>query len=75
MKLKKLHQLSIITILEPFSNSVHVQSINAQLNMKNAASNYNGKIWVFLSSDTDCNILDEVEQEITCNMKHNELQY
>ena len=75
MKLKKLHQLSIITILEPFSNSVHVQSFKVQLNMENATSNCNGKIWVFWSNDIDYNILDEDEQQITCNMKHNELQY
>ncbi|XP_015057525.1 uncharacterized protein LOC107003747 [Solanum pennellii] len=27
------------------------------------------------TSDIDCNILDEDEQQITCDMKHNELQY
>ena len=43
--------------------------------MDNAISNCNSKIWVFWNSDIDCNILDEDEQEITCNMKHNELQY
>ena len=73
--LKNLHQLYVIIILEPFSNSVHVQSIKAQLNMENATSNCNGKIWVFWSNDIDCNILDEEEQQISCNMKHNELQY
>ena len=41
--------------------------------MENATSNYNGKIWVFWSSDLDCNILNEDEQQITCDIKHNEL--
>ena len=72
--LKKLHHLSIINILEPFSNSVYVQNFKVQLNMENATSNYNGKIWVFWSSDLDCNILNEDEQQITCDIKHNELQ-
>ena len=43
--------------------------------MDNAISNCNGKIWVFWSSDINCNILDVDQQQITCNMKHNELPY
>ena len=43
--------------------------------MENAISNCNGIIWVFWSNDINCNILDEDEQQITCNMKHIELQY
>ena len=58
--LKKLHHLSVIAILEPFSDSVHIQSFKVQLSMENAISNCNGKIWVFGSSDIECNILDEV---------------
>ena len=33
------------------------------------------KFEFFWSNDIDCNILDEEEQQISCNMKHNELQY
>ena len=66
--LRKLHHLSVITILEPFSDSVHIQNFKVQLSMDNAISNYNGKIWVFWSSDIDCNILDEDEQQISCEM-------
>ncbi|XP_069154435.1 uncharacterized protein [Solanum lycopersicum] len=70
-----MHHLSIIAILEPFSDNVNIQSFKVQLNMDNATSNCNSKIWVFWNSDIDCNILDEDEQQITCDMKHNELQY
>ena len=49
------------TILEPFSHTAHIQNFKVQLSMDNAISNYNGKIWVFWSSDIDCNILDEDE--------------
>ena len=73
--LRKMHQLSIIVILEPFSDSTNIQSFKMDLNMDNAISNYNSKIWVFWNSDIVCNILDEDEQQITCDMKHNELQY
>ncbi|TMW92523.1 hypothetical protein EJD97_012907, partial [Solanum chilense] len=51
------------------------QSFKDQLNMDYATSNCNGNILIFWSSDIDCNIVDEDEQQMTCNMKHNELQY
>ena len=73
--LRKMHQLSIIAILEPFFDNVNIQNFKVQLNMDNVISNCNSKIWVFWNSDIDCNILDEDEQQITCDMKHNELQY
>ena len=73
--LRKLNHLSVIAIQVLLSNSVHIQSFKVQLSMDNAISNCNGKIWVFWSSDINCNILDVDQQQITCNMKHNELQY
>ena len=73
--LRKMYQLSVIAILEPFSDSVNIHNFKMQLSMDNATSNCNDKIWVFWNSDIDCNILDEDEQQITCNMKHNELPY
>ena len=42
--------------------------------MENATSNCIGKILVFWGSDIDCNILDENDQQITCDIKHNQLQ-
>ena len=42
--LRKHHHLSVITILEPLSNSVLVQSFKVHLNMENASSNVTGKI-------------------------------
>lgn len=41
--------------------------------MENATSNFNGKIRICWSSAIDCNILDEDEHQITCEMKHNGL--
>ncbi|XP_069145607.1 uncharacterized protein [Solanum lycopersicum] len=73
--LRKMNHISVIAILEPFSNRVNIQSFKVQLNMDNATSNSNSKIWVFWNSDIGCDIFDEDEQQITCDMKHNELQY
>jgi len=72
--LKKMHQLSIIAILEPFLDKTHVQSFKNQLAMDQAVSNCNGKIWLFWNTDIDCVILEEDEQQITCDIRHNELQ-
>ena len=57
--LRKMNHISVIAILEPFSDRVNIQSFKVQLNMDNATSNSNSKIWVFWNSDVDCNILDE----------------
>ncbi|KAG5580250.1 hypothetical protein H5410_050877 [Solanum commersonii] len=42
--------------------------------MKHAVSNCNGKIWLFWNMDIDYVILEEDEQQITCDIGHNELQ-
>ncbi|KAG5598989.1 hypothetical protein H5410_030359 [Solanum commersonii] len=68
-----MHQLSIIAILEPFSDTTHIQKVKSQLAMEHAVSNCNGKIWLFWNIDIDCVVLEEDEQQITCDMGHNEL--
>ncbi|KAK4729617.1 hypothetical protein R3W88_022605 [Solanum pinnatisectum] len=42
--------------------------------MKQAVSNCNGKIWLFWNNDVDCVVLEEDEQQITCQFNHIELQ-
>ncbi|WMV30180.1 hypothetical protein MTR67_023565 [Solanum verrucosum] len=69
-----MHQLSIIAILEPFSDTTHIQDFKNQLAMEHARSNCNGKIWIFWDRDIDCVVLEEDEQQITCDIGHNELQ-
>ncbi|KAK6773761.1 hypothetical protein RDI58_028999 [Solanum bulbocastanum] len=58
---RKLHQPSIIAILEPFADKNHVQNFKVQLAMEQAVSNCNGKIWVFWNKDIDCAVLEEDE--------------
>jgi len=72
--LKKMYQLSIIAILEPFSDITHVHNFKNHLATDHPVSNCNGKIWLFLNMDIDCVVLEEDEQQITCNIGHNELQ-
>ncbi|KAG5580344.1 hypothetical protein H5410_050971 [Solanum commersonii] len=61
--LKKIHNLSMIAILEPFSNNSQLNNYRLQLNMDNAFSNQNGKIWIFWTIDYDCNILESDDQQ------------
>ncbi|KAG5568244.1 hypothetical protein H5410_064739 [Solanum commersonii] len=72
--LKRMHQLSIIAILEPFSDAIQIQSFKNQLAMEHAVSNRNGKIWLFWNKDIDCVVIEEDDQQITCDISHNEIQ-
>jgi len=56
--LNKLHHLSIIAILEPFSDNSHIDMFKIQLQMDHATSNPNGKIWLFWSNEVTGSILE-----------------
>ncbi|XP_055814172.1 uncharacterized protein LOC129883562 [Solanum dulcamara] len=68
--LKSIHQISLFAILEPFSDSSQIHQFRNQLNMDNAISNPNGKIWLFWNKNVDCRILENGEQVITCEICH-----
>ncbi|XP_055826362.1 uncharacterized protein LOC129894731 [Solanum dulcamara] len=68
--LKSIHQISLFAILEPFSDSSQIHQFRNQLNMDNAISNPNGKIWLFWNKDVDCRILENGEHVITCEIFH-----
>ncbi|KAH0773513.1 hypothetical protein KY290_010650 [Solanum tuberosum] len=69
-RLEDYHNLSMIVVLEPVSNKSKLNSYRVQLRMGNAIHNSNTKIWLFLNKDIECNILDQDEQQITCEVKH-----
>lgn len=56
----------MIAILEPFANQSQMYSCRMQLLMDNGHSNCNNKIWLFSSSDVNCNMVDIDHQKITC---------
>jgi len=70
--LKKMHNLTMIVILEPFADSSQINSYRIQLNMDKAHSNPNAKIWLFWAGELDCNVLDTDEQHTTCELKHSD---
>lgn len=71
--IKSIYQLFMIAILEPFSNSSHIDSFKQHLTMDEATSNINGKICPFWNHDVDCQVLEADEQHITCEIKHVQL--
>ncbi|TMX00263.1 hypothetical protein EJD97_001108, partial [Solanum chilense] len=72
INLKKLHQLSMISILEPFANQSQMDSFRLQMLMNHSFSNPNNKIWLFWSDEVSCRILDSDQQQITCEIRHEE---
>ncbi|KAK4707383.1 hypothetical protein R3W88_033072 [Solanum pinnatisectum] len=71
--LKKMHQLSMIAILEPFVDISHLNNVRIHLQMDHAVSNPNGKIWLLWSNDITGNIHENGEQHFTCEFKHSDL--
>jgi len=65
--LKKLHNISMIVILEPFADQVYINSYRIELSMDQACSNQNGKIW---NAHIQCQILENEDQHITCELNH-----
>ncbi|KAM3285381.1 hypothetical protein P3S67_024180 [Capsicum chacoense] len=68
--LKNVHKLSLIAILEPFSDNSQLNTYKNHLRMDKAYCNLNGKIWIFWSQNIDCTVLDSDDQQITCELKH-----
>ena len=69
-----MHHLSIITILERFSDNKNIHNFKIHLAMENAVTSCNGKICVFFNEDIEGVINDEDEQQITCESKNNDVQ-
>ena len=72
INLRKIHNLSMIAILEPFSNFSLIDSYRMQLLMDNCHYNPNNKIWLFWTKEVDCHILESDQQNTTCEIKHEE---
>ncbi|XP_075103760.1 uncharacterized protein LOC142178328 [Nicotiana tabacum] len=76
-KLKQIHKLSFIALLEPFRDNLHIDFylnyFRIQLSMNQATANINNKIWLFWDQDFTGTLLDQDEQQITIELKHVEL--
>jgi len=72
--LKNIHQISMIAVLEPFSDKSQINMFKSMLAMDHATSNINGKIWLFWNTDIVCTVLETDEQQVTCEISHTEIQ-
>ena len=72
INLRKMHNLSMIAVLETFSNLSHLESYRMQMLMNCGYSNPNNKIWLFWSNEVTCSILESDQQQITCEINHEE---
>ena len=70
INLKKLHNISMMAILEPFSSYDHIDAYRLQLLMDHSYSNSNNKIWLFWSNEITCDILESDQQQVTCEISH-----
>ncbi|KAG5615000.1 hypothetical protein H5410_014824 [Solanum commersonii] len=70
---KNMHQVSMIAILEPFSNSTQINMFKSMLAMDHAVSNTNGKIWLFWTNEITCSVFEADEQQISCELTHTEV--
>ena len=68
--LKKMHNFSMIAILETFADNSQINKYKLLLSKNNALCNNNGKIWLFWTNDMECDILEIHDQHITCWAKH-----
>ncbi|XP_019239991.1 PREDICTED: uncharacterized protein LOC109219985 [Nicotiana attenuata] len=68
--LKKLHNISLIAVLEPFLDDTHLNHFKIQLSMHHATSNVNNKIWIFWDQEFQGSVLDSDEQQVTLELRH-----
>ncbi|KAK6793719.1 hypothetical protein RDI58_007172 [Solanum bulbocastanum] len=68
--LKNIHHVSMLAILEPFSDNTNINIFKSMLAMDHAVSNPNGKIWLFWINDITCSVIENDEQQITCELNH-----
>ncbi|XP_019252919.1 PREDICTED: uncharacterized protein LOC109231741 [Nicotiana attenuata] len=68
--LRKLHNISLIAVQEPFLDDTYLNNFKIQLSMHYATSNTNNKIWVFWNQDFTGSVINSDEQQVTLDLKH-----
>ncbi|TMW99761.1 hypothetical protein EJD97_001994, partial [Solanum chilense] len=70
INLRKIHNLAMIAILEPFTNHSQLDFYRMQLLMNQGHCHPYNKIWLFWSTEANCNILESDQQQVTCEISH-----
>lgn len=69
-QLQKMHNLSLIVILEPFADNSQLNHFKILLNMDRTTCNPNGKIWIFWTRDLEGKAIDIDDQHVTYEWTH-----
>ncbi|KAH0709363.1 hypothetical protein KY284_010790 [Solanum tuberosum] len=66
----KIQHLSMVSILEPFTDNSHLNRVRISFCMDKATCNKNGKICLFWNLEGECKVLESDEQQITWEISH-----
>lgn len=69
-QLKRMHNLQVIGIMEPFSNKRNLDKFKRRLSFEFAFANCTNKIWLFCDSHISCNIIEDMEQQVTFSIEY-----
>ncbi|XP_075103556.1 uncharacterized protein LOC142178124 [Nicotiana tabacum] len=67
------HAFFIVALMESFQKTEHIQRYRRILGMDNAYSNINGKIWLFIDSVVEWELLIYTEQHVTIKVYHKDI--
>ncbi|XP_075083544.1 uncharacterized protein LOC142167279 [Nicotiana tabacum] len=73
INMQKEHGFFVIALMEPFQNQSFIQKYRRRLGMDAAISNVNGKIWLFLDSVVQWDLLIDREQQLTIRVYHQDI--
>lgn len=62
INMQRVHKFFVIALLEPFQKARHIQRYKRRLNMDNAFSNHNGKIWLLFDDVVELESVIETDQ-------------
>ncbi|XP_059288673.1 uncharacterized protein LOC132042062 [Lycium ferocissimum] len=66
--LHKHRKFVLISLLEPFQQSRHIDRYKRRLGMNLANHNCNGKIWFFVTDGIEVDVLMDTDQQVTIKM-------
>lgn len=66
--LHKHHKFSLVAFLEPFQRANHISKYKRKLDIMQAESNINGKIWYFIDNTISVEITADSDRQITSKL-------
>lgn len=66
----KIQLLSMLQILEQFTDNSYVNNYRISLYMDKATCNKNGRIWLLQNQEVECKVLESDEEQINCEISH-----